>query len=324
MSVSQEVCQYYFEQFNSVSLELETIKGNYYLKLPDAEQVRLDAHALVKFRKRLFGLVREGVMDDTMTLRNALGYVGYLRKADEFKDVKSIALLVRQFHHKVFYSPFLQNSLVQKTEGPRTYGDVWWKKFKEMCRRELEKSDEMTLDAVIENAEEEVTPIEVPTDEFEDEMTDDNDVDPDELRQFEEMVYRMVKHKEDSGEAMSDDELLQAARKLRCPKVYAKYVPNLRMTKAWWKGFKEKFGLAGRIDEVETSDSDSDYDPNDKSTARPMTNPLTGHLNLDEKQQFEIFDFRTKNPDWSFRDISEKFSEKFKAWIKINVKISSN
>ena len=87
MPISEETCKKYFDEFKSVSLELESMAVK---SVVCAEQVRVDAHALGEFREELFELVKEGLIANKVTYSEAVTHAKDLIATEKFKDVKSL------------------------------------------------------------------------------------------------------------------------------------------------------------------------------------------------------------------------------------------
>ena len=96
------MCSFYYNQFKSVELELQTVDIEV-----SPEQIRLDAAKLLKFRNKLIKQMRPGVISNSITFETALAQAKALQWSKEFKDVKSI-----------------QNMRMS---------ELWWKKFQEKC-----------------------------------------------------------------------------------------------------------------------------------------------------------------------------------------------
>ncbi len=116
MPLTSTVCKYHYLNFDRVSLELETVDIGI-----SPEQIGLDASKLLRFRERLFELVKFELSDNTVAFENARTVAKELQAANEFKNVKSI-----------------QNMRISES---------WWKKFVEFYKREVAET------IVIENDE---------------------------------------------------------------------------------------------------------------------------------------------------------------------------
>ena len=98
----------------------------------EAEQVRLDAAALIAFRKRLLDLLREGVLDGSMTFMLAKNHASNQQMEDEFKDVQSVAKLMRQI-----------DSYTYLTTGSLSRGFHWWTSMQERCRLQADNATDV-------------------------------------------------------------------------------------------------------------------------------------------------------------------------------------
>ena len=124
MPVTPDMCKYFYKQFASVSLELETVDIGI-----SPEQIRLDAPKLGRFREKLFQLVKTKLSDDTVSFENARTVAKELQMTRQFQKVKSIQHI--------------------------RFSESWWKKFVEKYKTEYKyKYNQKTTEAiVIENDE---------------------------------------------------------------------------------------------------------------------------------------------------------------------------
>ena len=94
-----------------------------------------------------------------------------------------------------------------------------------------------------------------------------------------------------------------------------KSLKSLKFTELWWKKFKDFVNeKIPRVDRMVSEDESGNKDEDDDLVVVGTTE---GSSNLSQDQQYQIYQFKKENPDWSFLDVSRHFSETFKDAIKI-------
>ena len=289
----------------------------------NAEQIRLDAIPLKIFREKLFALVKEGMVENSVTFNDAMIHARELQTLEEFKDVKSIQNL--------------------------EMSELWWEKYKEKYREELEPPvvefresiyaekdpDDESISNLV-NAEDPVAdgPIEMEVDEPEEDSAEEygeQTCDDPDVQKFEQRVLNMVQSRLLQDRVNDDKELVYAARALRS-QFNEKSVNDLKMTPAWWRNFKKRFGITTqKSTEPETSEATMEIElendgvenvqddeiENSKKNDKIETSPETRSrvLDLIDEQKLEIYQFKVANPNKTFFEIAKVFSEKFKTRV---------